>query len=91
MNKPVQKVSQPYWDYHEVIRYIKHRYTINDRKLWHWIVADGDINNGCFYNIDLNYWINEEDDDYISEEVREILKFIYDEFQEKEMNFWIEW
>lgn len=53
------------------------------------MVEDGGIHNGCFYYLDLKYWMNE--DEYISEEVQEILGFIYDEFQEDEMKFWISW
>lgn len=57
---------------------------------WHWFldIHDSLIHNGCFVNFGVRDGIESED---TPDWVREILKFIYNEFQEDEMRVWIEW
>ncbi len=57
---------------------------------WHWLI-DGpfsEINNGSYQYLDLKYELENED---TPDWVKEILQKIYDEFQEDEMEFWVEW
>jgi len=102
MNKPVQKVSQPYWDYHEVIDYIEKKYNIDTRgykrevdgvyrDFWHWIVDMCSIHNGSYFYLDIYGWMTDTDLEYVTEWQQEILKLIYDEFQEEDMRFWVSW
>jgi len=57
---------------------------------WHWLIEQDfeDIHNGSSSTLNIKYWLDELcEDDW----QREILQLIYNEFQEAEMEFWIEW
>jgi len=97
MDKPKKHHREPIYDYHEVIKYIEKKYMIKTRgyngttlDFWHWLLDKcfDNVNNGSEHSIDIRYWLDHlEEDDW----QREILQLIYNEFQENDMDFWIEW
>lgn len=57
---------------------------------WHWLTDHdfSNVRNGCIEVLYIKYWLNKLSD---SDWQKEILQYIYNEFQEDEMEFWIEW
>lgn len=93
MNKP-QKHSLEAYDYNEVIEYIEKKYNIQTRKrgedFWHWLLDNAfyEMSNGCYQNLyvlELMRNLGEDDWQY------DILRLIYDEYQEDEMEFYVWW
>lgn len=107
MNKPEKKYPlEPMYNYHEVIKYIEEKYSINTRDYANKFTKGGNRENEY---LDFWHWIAEGSDIsngsasgvYVDESLEEapdwvceILKFITDEgFVDDEgyFEFWVEW
>ncbi len=68
LKKPGLHQGDPYWDFHEVIRYIEKKYDIVYRgytpkvslphyerylDFWHWVVDHYDIHNGSYFDMNI--------------------------------------
>ena len=106
LKKPKQVVSAPYWDYHQVIKYLEKKYKIRVRDYaGKWLIEwpnDHPYLDFWHWMIDNYDWIhngcyifltvkNHLEDPATPVWVKEILQRIHDEFQEDDMRCWIEW
>ena len=101
MRKPEKKQQPACYDYHEMIEYIEDKYGIETRSykkadgkiedfrdFWHWVLQSGSIHNGCYAHFQED-WDHEDTPDW----VREIMRFIVDEFYPngEDLVFWVDW
>lgn len=87
MNRPQMKVSEPYWDYLEVIKYLNYmNEEFNERKVWHSIIDTHNISNGSYF------WFDVKQDDYDNEHIAEFKLLLQKYFPEVDcFKFWVEW
>jgi hypothetical protein len=86
MEKPTKHKRKEVMDYHEMIKFINEKYSIDTRNYkghdyWHWMLDNGfyEVSNGGTDIFELKDILDDEDGDK-PEWVLEITKLIYDEF-----------
>lgn len=104
MDKPKKKVIESY-NFFEVINYIIDKYGLSEQeknRFWKWL-RDNDfeyIHNGSYEILEvakglsvLSELVNDENSIFsvTQESTLNILQLLYEEYQEKEMYFCIEW
>lgn len=97
MKKPKKKIIKAY-EFFEVLDYIINKYHISSQEkriFWNWLLKNDfeGINNGSYSYLEIHNNSNliDDKDTLYFEEIENILKLLYSEYQEHEMYFWISW
>lgn len=88
INKPI-KMIEPYWNYNQVETYLARQLGKDLSFFWEWLLnAEEGARNKCILRFPLAQHLSDPE---TPGNVKEVLRYMKNEFSEDHMIFWIEW